>query len=92
MKEILPGTLQRKSSLFFSEGSVWFHENTHAHAIIRLKRKFIEEFPSLKERKPIFYRLESLQTFEEIQSRIAELKKSKQGIPILLFLYEDESN
>ena len=48
----------------------------------------LEEYPALKERKQINYRMELWRSFDEIKERISELNKTKRGVPILLFFYD----
>ncbi len=73
-------------------GAVSYNESARCNNIIRLKKKIIKEFPDLIHSRFINYKAELWKSYDDLEERIIEIKGKKQGIPILLFLYKNETN
>jgi len=73
-------TLELKGSLFYSEGD-------QAWNIIRLKKEFLQEFPSLKEKSGKFsYKMIIPKTPSSIKKHLEKMSKDNNIQPIILFL------
>ena len=81
-------TLETIKRPIIVNGPVHADNKTRTTNIIRLKKRLIKEIPDLSNNNRIFYRAELWQSYEHLEERIKELKKKKQGIPILIFLYK----
>jgi hypothetical protein len=88
MIDFLQNTERRKFPTI-EEGPMWWSDVARSCSIIRLKRKMINEF-CLDKKKKLGYRVESWKSFEEIERRISDIKKSNEAMPILLFIHEND--
>ena len=74
-----------------TEGRVNYAESMRAWVNIRLQSPMLVEFPVLRERKAkISYKLEYFRSIQGLASRVKEIEKIGQGVPMLLYLYLDE--
>ena len=70
-------------------GKLSYDETLGAFSVIRLKKRFIDEFSDLKLGSNWFYQLEYLRTYDQAIKRIEGAQRLEQGIPILLFIYQE---
>ena len=77
----------RKS--FTVNGAISYNDMARCCNIIRLKKRIIEQFPDLRMKEGIFYKVEILFSYEELEARIKDIKQNKKGIPLLLSLYKE---
>ena len=71
-------------------GRVMYEERTRTHSLIRLKRRIIEEFSQLRSTKNWLYQMEFHRSYEATLERIKESKSKEEGIPLLIFIYEEK--
>jgi len=86
--------MQQKSltprKLIEINGNLYYHETSQAWSIIRLKNELINEFFQLKEKRSKFsYKMIYYRDYEEFDKAVKELIKSKEILPILLFLKKE---
>lgn len=73
-----------------SEGKIAYSESFQAWNTIRLKKELFEEFPQLKEKRSKFsYQLIFCRSVKELEKTIELIKRGKDIMPLLLFLYKD---
>jgi len=73
-------TLKIKGNLFYNEGA-------QSWSVIRFKKEILQEFPQLKEKRGSFgYFMVMNRSYKDMKRKIAELEKSQEVLPILLFL------
>ena len=70
-------------------GRLIYNEANRASSIIRLKKKIVKEFPDLKKNKNMLYQFEFWRSYEETINRIKQMEEKGQGIPFLIFFYND---
>ncbi|MDP2749672.1 MAG: hypothetical protein Q8O89_02470 [Nanoarchaeota archaeon] len=83
MKLIVP-----KSGAVIVEGSMFYSSPDKCKSIIRLKKKLSNEFPELKSRDNVYYRIELWKTYDEVEDRIKDIVERRKTLPMLLFFYE----
>jgi len=72
------------------KGKIYYNESKQAWSNIKLKRELINEFPQLKEKRSKFsYELMFCRTAEELDKIIKKFIKTKEIMPMLMFLYKD---
>ena len=75
------------------EGKMAYTESIGALNVLRFKMDLINEFQKLKEKRSKFsYRIEYPRDFDELDKRIRKIKREKEGIPFLMYIYEDKEN
>ena len=73
------------------QSRIWYNQNDGAWSIIRLKKNVINEFPILKEKRSnFFYKIIHHKTYDDLEKNIRKIKKNKDPVPILLFLYKEK--
>ena len=73
------------------EGKMAYNESIGAWNVIRFKAGLINEFQKLKEKRSKFsYRIVYPRDFDELDKMIKIIKMEKEGIPFLMFIYEDK--
>ncbi|MBI5066156.1 hypothetical protein HZA97_08020 [Candidatus Woesearchaeota archaeon] len=77
----------------FCDGKLIYSEKHRSRCIIILKRNLREEFSSLSgQYSMIKYRLECFRNdYKLFKQRVDDILVKKKGIPILLYLYEEEN-
>lgn len=77
----------------FCDGKLIYSEKHRSRCIIILKRNLREEFSSLSgQYSMVNYRLECFRNdYKNFKQRVDEILASKKGIPMLLYLYEEEN-
>jgi len=73
-------------------GRLIYNEALRARSIIRLKRRFLEEFSQLHSNVNWNYTLEYWRTPEKTIRRLQEAKRTGSGIPLLLYIYPEEQD
>lgn len=74
------------------QGKLFYCESSRAHSIVRFKKTILEHFPQLRSRKKWQYSLEYWRDVHTTIRRITEAQERKEGIPLLLFIREGETN
>ena len=76
------------------DGKVIYSEGNQAWNIIKLKKEVLNEFYQLKDKssKLFSYKMVYYRKYEELEKAIRELKKNNQALPVLVWLYKDESS
>ena len=83
-------TLKPKIKPLIVNGKLYYDETCRAKSLIRLKKEIVNEFEDLKEpTKSIGYKLEYHRNHKKLQKRIDEITKKEEGVPFLLFIYEE---
>jgi hypothetical protein len=73
-------------------GRVSYEESTHSWNTIRLNKSILNEFPTLKNKKAkISFKIECPRTIQNLKDRIKEIEIENNGIPMLLYIYQDEA-
>ncbi len=73
------------------KGIVSYTTNQGAWNLIRLKRKFLDKFPQLEDKKSKFsYKMIFHENQKDFEKELRKMKKSKDAIPILFFLYKEK--
>ncbi len=68
-------------------GKLIYNEGAQSWNTLRLKKELMQKFPYLKEKQGDFgYKMLFANSFDELQSKVNDLKKKGQTIPILFFL------
>ncbi len=85
--------LQPIAKPIFCDGKLIYSEKHRSRCVIILKRNLREEFSSLSgQYSKAKYRLECFRTdYKLFKKRADEILANKKGIPILLYLYEEEN-
>ena len=73
------------------KGRLIYNEALRARSIIRLKRRFLEEFSQLHANKAWSYTLEYWHNTEKTIRRLQEAKRTGEGVPVLLYIHPDEN-
>jgi len=74
------------------EGKVHYSESNQAWNIIKLKSEFLNEFKQLKEKRSQFsYEMLFGRNEEEMVEALKRIMDNKKLMPILMFLYREES-
>ena len=82
--------LRPKTNNLEITGKVSYHENAHAWNTIRFKKPILDMFPQLRNRSSIIrFKLEFSSSYDEMIRRIVELKEKKEGVPLLLYLFQE---
>ena len=73
-------------------GKLSYSESIRAWNTIRFKAEILKEFYQLKDRKSSFgYQMVYYRSFEELDKIVKKIKRNKEGLPILMFLYEEKN-
>ncbi len=75
---------------FVVTGRLIYNEALRARSIIRLNRRFLDEFSQLQSNKEWTYRLEFWRSTEKTIRRLQEAQKTGEGVPVLLYIYPEE--
>ena len=71
-------------------GRLSYEEGYRAWSTIRFKKRLINEFPDLEEKRAIFsYKMVLYQTPRELEKAVREMKKEDKPLPILLYLVKE---
>ena len=71
-------------------GKLSYEEGYRAWSTIRFKKRLINEFPDLEEKRAIFsYKMIFHRTPKELEKAVREMKKGDKPLPILLFLVKE---
>lgn len=82
--------LRPKTNSLEITGKVSYHENAQAWNTIRFKKPILDIFPQLRNKSSIIrFKLEFSNSYDEMIRRIVELKKREEGIPLLLYLFQE---
>jgi len=76
------------------DGKILYSEGNQAWNTIKLKKEVLNEFYQLKDKrlKLFSYKMVYYRIFEELEKAIKELKKNNQALPVLVWLYKDETS
>ncbi len=75
------------------EGKMAYTESIGAWNVLRFKMDLINEFQKLKEKRSKFsYQIIYHRNFDDLEKMIRKLKRNKDTLPFLMFLYEDKEN
>jgi len=74
-----------------SFGKIMYHESAKAHVLLRFKKRIINLFPQLKEKKEIFYELQYCWDYKKTIDEIYKAKYDKKGVPLILYIYGDKN-
>ena len=76
------------------DGKILYSEGNQAWNTIKLKKEVLNEFYQLKDKmlKLFSYKMVYYRKYEELEKAIRELKKNNQALPVLVWLYKDDSS
>ncbi len=73
------------------KAKISYNQGDRAWNIIRIRKDIIKEFPSLKDKRDKFsYRMILHKSYEDLEKAIKKLKKDRDTMPIMLFLYREK--
>ena len=82
--------LRPKTNNLEVTGKVSYHENVQAWNTIRFKKPILDMFPQLRNKSSIIkFKLEFSNSYDEMIRRIVELKEKKEGVPLLLYIFQE---
>lgn len=82
--------LRPKTNTLEVYGKVSYHEKAGAWNTIRFQKSILDKFPQLRDKRSIItFKLEFCESYDNTIRRIVELKEKKEGIPLLLYLFQE---
>jgi hypothetical protein len=75
------------------QGKILYHQCDRAWSLVRIRKDILNKFPQLREKRARFsYKMILHQNYNELEKAIRKLKRNKETLPILLFLYKEKTN
>jgi len=92
---MLFGIMERKTlvpkTYIDISGKLSYSEHIRAWNTIRFKAELLKEFYQLKNRQSSFgYKMIYFRTFEDLENMIRKAKRNKEGLPVLMWMYEEK--
>ncbi|MDP2750600.1 MAG: hypothetical protein Q8O89_07255 [Nanoarchaeota archaeon] len=68
-------------------GNLSYSDSAHAWMTIRLKKRLFDDFPQLKEKEHVLYKMLFYRDYKEFLEAAREIDQKKEAIPIMLWFF-----
>ena len=83
--------LRPKTNTLEVYGRVSYHDKARAWNTIRFQKVILDKFPQLRNKtSAITFKLEFCESYDNTIKRIMQLRGKKGGVPLLLYLFQDD--